>query len=72
MSARSVRLRLQQYGLSARKPWMPLPLTLHHRQERLQFASPSQYGGYEPWLVIKWVWFRVPNKAFMKSDIRQK
>ncbi|GFY06919.1 uncharacterized protein TNCV_4090211 [Trichonephila clavipes] len=36
MSARTVRRRLQQYGLSAQRTWLWLPLTLHHRQERLQ------------------------------------
>lgn len=39
VSARTVRRRLQQHGLSARRPWLRLPLTLHHRQERLQWCE---------------------------------
>ncbi|GFU11812.1 HTH_Tnp_Tc3_2 domain-containing protein [Trichonephila clavipes] len=31
MSVRIVLLRLQQHGLSARRPWLRLPTTLHHR-----------------------------------------
>ncbi|GFT89403.1 uncharacterized protein TNCV_4386891 [Trichonephila clavipes] len=33
VSARKVRRRLLQHGLSARKPWLRLPLTLHHHQD---------------------------------------
>ncbi|GFV13382.1 HTH_Tnp_Tc3_2 domain-containing protein [Trichonephila clavipes] len=36
VSTRTVRRRLQQHGLSARRPWLRLPLTLHHREDRLQ------------------------------------
>ncbi|GFX73054.1 transposable element Tcb1 transposase [Trichonephila clavipes] len=36
VSTRTVRRRLQQHGLSAQRPWLRLPLKLHHRQERLQ------------------------------------
>lgn len=39
VSARTVRRRLQQHGLSARRPWLRLPLTLRHRQERLQWCD---------------------------------
>ncbi|GFU76440.1 HTH_Tnp_Tc3_2 domain-containing protein [Trichonephila clavipes] len=38
VSARTVRRSLQQHGLSARRPWLRLPLTLHHKQERLQWC----------------------------------
>ncbi|GFT89557.1 HTH_Tnp_Tc3_2 domain-containing protein [Trichonephila clavipes] len=38
MSTRTVRRRLQQYELSARRSWLWLLLTLHHRQERLQWC----------------------------------
>ncbi|GFU53685.1 HTH_Tnp_Tc3_2 domain-containing protein [Trichonephila clavipes] len=31
VSSRTVRRRLLQDGLSARRPWLRLPLTLHHR-----------------------------------------
>ncbi|GFT60548.1 transposable element Tcb1 transposase [Trichonephila clavipes] len=36
VSARTVRPRLQQHGLSARISWLRLHLTLHNRQKRLQ------------------------------------
>ncbi|MBJ4999813.1 IS630 family transposase [Salmonella enterica subsp. enterica serovar Hadar] len=39
VSARTVRRRLQQHGVSARRPWLRLPLTLQHRQERLQWCD---------------------------------
>ncbi|GFW78423.1 transposable element Tcb1 transposase [Trichonephila clavipes] len=35
--ARTVRRRLQQHGLSDRKPWLWLPLTMYHRQKHLQW-----------------------------------
>ncbi|GFX52183.1 HTH_Tnp_Tc3_2 domain-containing protein [Trichonephila clavipes] len=38
-STRTVRRRMQQHGLSARRPWQRLPLTLHHRHERLQWCD---------------------------------
>ncbi|GFY22061.1 transposable element Tcb1 transposase [Trichonephila clavipes] len=31
VSARTVERRLQQFGLSAQRPWLRLPLILHHR-----------------------------------------
>ncbi|GFW44632.1 HTH_Tnp_Tc3_2 domain-containing protein [Trichonephila clavipes] len=43
MFARTFRRRLHQHGLSARRPWLRLHLTLHHRQEYLQwFCLQSQ------------------------------
>ncbi|GFU95190.1 uncharacterized protein TNCV_4139741 [Trichonephila clavipes] len=36
VSARTLRQRLQQQGLSARRPWMRLPLKVHNKQECLQ------------------------------------
>ena len=42
MSARTVRLRSQQHGLSAHRPWLCLPLTLYHRQEYLQWYVQQQ------------------------------
>ncbi|GFV89246.1 HTH_Tnp_Tc3_2 domain-containing protein [Trichonephila clavipes] len=39
VSAPTVRQPLQQHGLSARRPWLRLPLTLHHRQEHLQWCD---------------------------------
>ncbi|GFV24496.1 transposable element Tcb1 transposase [Trichonephila clavipes] len=39
MALMDLRRRLQQHGLSARRPWLRLPLTLHHRQERLQWRD---------------------------------
>ncbi|GFV40785.1 hypothetical protein TNCV_60181 [Trichonephila clavipes] len=36
---RTIRRRLQQHGLSARRPWLRLPLKLHLRQERLQWCD---------------------------------
>lgn len=38
VSARTVRRRLQQHGLSARRPLLRLPLTLRLRQARLQWC----------------------------------
>lgn len=46
-SARTVRRRLQQHGLSARRPWLRLPLTLHHRQERLQWCTQRRTWVHE-------------------------
>ncbi|GFX77988.1 HTH_Tnp_Tc3_2 domain-containing protein [Trichonephila clavipes] len=39
VSARTVRQSLLQHGLSARRPCLQLPLTLHHRQERLHLCD---------------------------------
>nr|XP_042912049.1 uncharacterized protein LOC122272425 [Parasteatoda tepidariorum] len=39
VSARTVRQRLQQHGLSTRQPWPRLPLTQHHTQELLQWCD---------------------------------
>ncbi|MBJ5695529.1 hypothetical protein JGG83_23035 [Salmonella enterica subsp. enterica serovar Derby] len=38
VSARTIRRRLQQRGLVARRPLLRLPLTLHHRRMRLQWC----------------------------------
>ncbi|MBJ5584651.1 transposase [Salmonella enterica subsp. enterica serovar Typhimurium] len=38
LSARTIRRRLQQWGLVARRPLLRLPLTLHHRRMRLQWC----------------------------------
>ncbi|GFX07621.1 hypothetical protein TNCV_4158911 [Trichonephila clavipes] len=35
--AQTVRRCLPQHGLSARRPWLRLPLTLHHQPERFQW-----------------------------------
>ncbi|GFS66800.1 transposable element Tcb1 transposase [Trichonephila clavipes] len=52
VSARTVRRRMQQYGLSARILWWRLPLTLHHRQERLQWCDQRRTWEPELWNVI--------------------
>ncbi|GFV10899.1 HTH_Tnp_Tc3_2 domain-containing protein [Trichonephila clavipes] len=39
VSVRTVRRRLLQHGLSSRRPWLRLALTLHQRQERLQWCD---------------------------------
>ncbi|GFW67555.1 hypothetical protein TNCV_3392261 [Trichonephila clavipes] len=28
-------------------------------------VPPSQYGGYDPWLVTEWVRVRIPSKAWL-------
>ncbi|MBJ5603936.1 hypothetical protein JGG68_24065 [Salmonella enterica subsp. enterica serovar Albany] len=38
VSARTIRRRLQQPGLVARRPLLRLPLTFHHRWMRLQWC----------------------------------
>ncbi|GFV91731.1 hypothetical protein TNCV_4762961 [Trichonephila clavipes] len=38
-SEKTVRRRLQQHGLSARRPQLRLPLTQYHRQESLQWCD---------------------------------
>ncbi|GFS59979.1 HTH_Tnp_Tc3_2 domain-containing protein [Trichonephila clavipes] len=39
VSARTVRRCLLPHELSVRRPWLRPPLTLHHRQERLQWCD---------------------------------
>ncbi|GFW43738.1 HTH_Tnp_Tc3_2 domain-containing protein [Trichonephila clavipes] len=39
VSTRTIGRHLLQHGLSVRRPWLRLPLTLHHRQERLQWCD---------------------------------
>ncbi|GFX90831.1 transposable element Tcb1 transposase [Trichonephila clavipes] len=39
VSARTIRRRLQQSGLSARRPLLGLPLTLNHRRLRRQWCD---------------------------------
>ncbi|GFX35156.1 uncharacterized protein TNCV_2330961 [Trichonephila clavipes] len=45
VSARKVRPSLQKHGLSARRPWLRLLLTLHQRQERLQWFCLQHQNG---------------------------
>ncbi|GFW82627.1 uncharacterized protein TNCV_3491991 [Trichonephila clavipes] len=45
VSARTVRRSLLQHGLSARRPWLRLLLTLHHRQESLQWFCLQHQDG---------------------------
>ncbi|GFY01858.1 HTH_Tnp_Tc3_2 domain-containing protein [Trichonephila clavipes] len=47
MSARTVRQRFQQYGLSAWRPWLRLLLTLHHRQECHQWRNQQRTWVHE-------------------------
>ncbi|GFX74249.1 hypothetical protein TNCV_838031 [Trichonephila clavipes] len=47
MSARTVRRRLQQHGLSARKLWLRLPLKRHHSQKRLQRWDQRRIWAHE-------------------------
>ncbi|GFY09064.1 HTH_Tnp_Tc3_2 domain-containing protein [Trichonephila clavipes] len=47
VSARSVRWRLLQHGLSAWRPWLRLPLTLHHRQEHFQWCDQQRIWAHE-------------------------
>ena len=42
VSARTVRRRLEQHGLSARRPLLRLPLTLQHRDARRQWCAQRQ------------------------------
>ena len=44
VSAWTVRQRLQQHGLLARRSWHLLFLTLHHRQERFQWFFNNKPG----------------------------
>jgi hypothetical protein len=39
VSARTIRRRLQQRGLSARRPLLRLPLTQNHRRLRRQWCD---------------------------------
>ncbi|GFY10252.1 transposable element Tcb1 transposase [Trichonephila clavipes] len=43
VSARTIRRRLQQSGLSARRPLLGLPLTQNHRRIHRQWAWPQPY-----------------------------
>ncbi|GFX12643.1 hypothetical protein TNCV_3157641 [Trichonephila clavipes] len=43
-STRTVRRRFQQHGLSARRPWLRLPLTLHHRLKRFQWSTNADFN----------------------------
>ncbi|GFX82705.1 transposable element Tcb1 transposase [Trichonephila clavipes] len=52
VSARTVRRRLQQHGLSAWRPWLRLPLTLHYRKDRLQWCEQRKTWVYEWRYVI--------------------
>ncbi|GFV35088.1 HTH_Tnp_Tc3_2 domain-containing protein [Trichonephila clavipes] len=45
VSARTVPRRLLQHGLSTRRPWLRLSLTLHHRQGRLQWFCLRHQDG---------------------------
>ncbi|GFU64869.1 transposable element Tc1 transposase [Trichonephila clavipes] len=45
--AQTVRRRLPQHELSARRSWLRLPLTLHHRQERLQWCDQRRTWTHE-------------------------
>ncbi|GFY01345.1 transposable element Tc1 transposase [Trichonephila clavipes] len=45
--ARTVRRRLQQYGLSARRPWLRLPLTQHHKKKHLQWWDQQRLWTHE-------------------------
>ncbi|GFX51243.1 HTH_Tnp_Tc3_2 domain-containing protein [Trichonephila clavipes] len=47
VSARTFRQSLQKHGLSARRPWLRLPLTLHHRQESLQWCDQRRTWTHE-------------------------
>ncbi|GFU75457.1 transposable element Tcb1 transposase [Trichonephila clavipes] len=47
VSGRTVRRRLQQRGLSAWRPWLRLPLTLHHRQKCLQWCDQRRTRAHE-------------------------
>ncbi|GFW28496.1 HTH_Tnp_Tc3_2 domain-containing protein [Trichonephila clavipes] len=39
VSERTILQYLLQHGLSAWRPWLRLPLTLHHRQKHLQWCD---------------------------------
>ncbi|GFU87159.1 transposable element Tcb1 transposase [Trichonephila clavipes] len=47
VSARTERRRLQQHRLSAWRPCLRLTLTLHHRQERLQWRVQQRTSAHE-------------------------
>ncbi|GFW37265.1 HTH_Tnp_Tc3_2 domain-containing protein [Trichonephila clavipes] len=38
----TVRRRLQLHELSSQRPWLKLPLKLHHRQERPQWCDQQR------------------------------
>lgn len=52
VSERTVRRRLQEYGLSARRPANGPELTREHRVERMRFAREHQDWGIEEWRQI--------------------
>ncbi|GFW02488.1 transposable element Tcb1 transposase [Trichonephila clavipes] len=47
VSARTIRRRLQQSGLSARRPWLDLPLTRNHRRLRHQWGDERRMWAAE-------------------------
>ncbi|GFY01219.1 transposable element Tcb1 transposase [Trichonephila clavipes] len=47
VSARIVRSRLQQHGHSTRTPCLRLLLTLHHKQEHLQWCNQQRIWTHE-------------------------
>ncbi|GFW24656.1 transposable element Tcb1 transposase [Trichonephila clavipes] len=47
VSARTIRRRLQQSGLSARRPLLGLPLTQNHRRLRHQWCDESRMWAAE-------------------------
>ncbi|GFY28874.1 HTH_Tnp_Tc3_2 domain-containing protein [Trichonephila clavipes] len=42
MSARTFRRRLQRHALSAWRPWLQLPLTLHQKQKPIQCCNQGR------------------------------
>ncbi|PRD31893.1 UNVERIFIED_CONTAM: hypothetical protein NCL1_22107 [Trichonephila clavipes] len=51
VSTRTVRRRMQQHGLSARRPWRWLHLTLHPRQELLEWYDQRRTCEHK-WLEV--------------------
>ena len=49
ISTQKVRKRLHEFGLNARRPAIPLPLTRQHVQDRLDFART-----YMRWTIPDW------------------
>ncbi|GFY23879.1 HTH_Tnp_Tc3_2 domain-containing protein [Trichonephila clavipes] len=47
VSAQTVQRRLQQHGLQTRRVWLRIRLTLHHRQERLQWWDQRRTSEHE-------------------------
>ncbi|GFU53653.1 transposable element Tcb1 transposase [Trichonephila clavipes] len=58
VSARSIRRRLQQSGLSARRPLLGLPLTQNHRRLRRQ------------WCNERWMWVTEWNEVVFTDETR--